>query len=64
MPNIRSKYLPTSIPRLPKLFLYGGDAREKIENVRWEYHHYTPHSSLNDLTPKEFVNLQFKTSKI
>ncbi|WP_454881957.1 hypothetical protein [Sphingobacterium detergens] len=29
-----------------------------MENFRWEYNHYRPHSVLNDLTPKEFVNLQ------
>lgn len=39
-------------------FLSMEDAREKIENFRWEYNHYRPHSSLNDLTPKEFINLQ------
>jgi putative transposase len=39
-------------------FLSMQDAEEKIENYRWEYNHYRPHSSLNDLTPKEFINLQ------
>jgi putative transposase len=38
-------------------FLSLEDAMEKIENYRWEYNHFRPHSSLNDLTPKEFVNL-------
>lgn len=39
-------------------FLSLEDAEEKIENYRWEYNHFRPHSSLNDLTPKEFINLQ------
>lgn len=39
-------------------FLSMEDAHEKIEEYRWEYNHYRPHSSLNDLTPKEFINLQ------
>lgn len=39
-------------------FLSLEDAREKTENYRWEYNHFRPHSSLDDLTPKEFVNLQ------
>ena len=39
-------------------FLSLEDAEEKIENYRWEYNHYRPHSSLNDLTPKEFIKLQ------
>lgn len=39
-------------------FLSMVDAEEKIEYYRWEYNHYRPHSSLNDLTPKEFINLQ------
>lgn len=38
-------------------FLSMEDAEEKIENYRWEYNHFRPHSSLNDLTPKEFINL-------
>ena len=42
-------------------FMSMKDAEEKIENFRWEYNHYRPHSSLNDLTPKEFVNLQIKS---
>ena len=46
-----------------KWFLSLEDAREKIENFSWEYNHYRPHSSLNDLTPKEYVNLQNKTQK-
>ena len=31
------------------------DAKEKIETWRMEYNQYRPHSSLNDLTPAEFV---------
>lgn len=38
-------------------FLSIADAEEKIEAFRWEYNHLRPHSSLNDLTPKEFINL-------
>jgi putative transposase len=36
------------------------DAREKTENYPPEYHHFRPHSSLDDLTPKEFINLQYQ----
>lgn len=36
-------------------FLSLDDAVEKIESWRVEYNHYRPHSSLNDLTPAEFV---------
>jgi putative transposase len=42
-------------------FLSLDDAREKIEDFRWEYNHFRPHSALNDLTPKEFVNLHQET---
>ena len=38
-------------------FLSLKDASEKIENWRWEYNHFRPHSSLNDLSPQEFINL-------
>jgi len=31
------------------------DAREKIEAWRKEYNEYRPHSSLNGLTPAEFI---------
>lgn len=31
------------------------DVAEKIEAWRMEYNHYRPHSSLNDLTPAEFI---------
>jgi putative transposase len=36
-------------------FLSLGDAAEKIEAWRLEYNQYRPHSSLNDLTPAEFI---------
>lgn len=42
-------------------FLSLDDARQKIEDFRWEYNHFRPHSALNDLTPKEFVNLHQET---
>ena len=38
-------------------FLSLEDAVEKIEAWRQEYNHYRPHSSLNDLTPIEYVEL-------
>lgn len=38
-------------------FLSLQDAEKKIEDYRWEYNHFRPHSSLNDLTPKEFIKL-------
>jgi putative transposase len=44
-------------------FLSLEDVRKKIEDFRWEYNHFRPHSSLNDLTPKEFVNLHQETPK-
>ena len=34
-------------------FLSMQDARDKIEQWRWEYNTFRPHSSLNDRTPKE-----------
>ena len=40
-----------------KWFMSLQDAEKKIEDYRWEYNHYRPHSSLNDLTPKEFIKL-------
>ena len=36
-------------------FLSLKDADEKIEAWRNEYNHYRPHSSLNDMTPIEFI---------
>lgn len=38
-------------------FLSLEDAAKKIEDFRWEYNHFRPHSSINDLTPKEFIIL-------
>jgi putative transposase len=38
-------------------FLSLEDAREKIEEWRWEYNHFRPHSSLEDLSPQEFIHL-------
>ena len=38
-------------------FLSLEDASEKIEEWRWEYNHFRPHSSLNDLSPQEFIKL-------
>ncbi|WP_425591799.1 IS3 family transposase [Chitinophaga polysaccharea] len=38
-------------------FLSLEDAAEKIEIWRRDYNEYRPHSSLNDLTPAQFVNL-------
>jgi putative transposase len=42
-------------------FLSLDDVRVKIEDFRWEYNHFRPHSTLNDLTPEEFVNLHLET---
>jgi len=36
-------------------FLSLEDTQEKIEHWRHEYNHFRPHSSLNNLTPAEFV---------
>ena len=36
-------------------FLSLEDAAEKIEAWRIDYNEYRPHSSLNDLTPAEFI---------
>jgi len=38
-------------------FLSLEDAREKTEDWRWEYNHFRPHSSLDDLSPQEFIKL-------
>ena len=38
-------------------FLSLEDAAQKIEDYRWEYKYFRPHSSINDLTPKEFIIL-------
>jgi len=41
-------------------FLSLEDASEKIEAWRIEYNEYRPHSSLNDLTPAEFIERLYK----
>ena len=41
-------------------FLSLEDAAEKIERWRTEYNHYRPHSSLEDMTPAEYVERCFK----
>ena len=41
-------------------FLSLQDAKEKIESWREEYNTFRPHSSLDDLTPKEFAEQQAK----
>jgi len=38
-------------------FLSLEDAKQKMESWRWDYNHIRPHSSLNDLTPIEMINL-------
>jgi len=38
------------------------DAEEKIENWRHEYNHFRPHSSLNNLTPMEYIEICQSTS--
>jgi hypothetical protein len=37
------------------------DAAKKIEDFSWEYNHFRPHSSINGLTPKEFIILHDNT---
>lgn len=37
-------------------FLSMEDAQEKIENWRWDHNEFRPHSSLGDLTPRQFVD--------
>lgn len=39
-------------------FLSLEDARQKIDDWKWEYNYFRPHSSLDDLSPQEFINLQ------
>jgi putative transposase len=41
-------------------FLSMEDAREKIEKWREDYNEFRPHSSLGDLTPRQFVD-KFKS---
>ena len=38
-------------------FLSLEDARQKIDDWKWEYNYFRPHSSLDDLSPQEFINL-------
>lgn len=38
-------------------FLSLEDARQKINDWRWDYNYLRPHSSLNDFSPEEFINL-------
>ena len=33
------------------------DSREKIENWRWDYNNFRPHSSLNNMTPEEYATI-------
>jgi putative transposase len=42
-------------------FLSMEDAREKIEKWRRDYNEFRPHSSLGDLTPRQFVD-KYKNS--
>jgi putative transposase len=44
-------------------FLSLEDAREKIEAWRKEYNQYRPHSSLNGLTPEEFIKQYLAENK-
>ncbi len=43
-------------------FLSLADAREKIEAWRQDYNEFRPHSSLNNLTPHEFLNYHHASS--
>ena len=38
-------------------FLSLEDASEKIDQWKWEYNHFRPHSSLDDYSPQEFIKL-------
>ena len=42
-------------------FLDMEDAQQKIEDWRWEYNHFCPHSTLDDLSPQEFIKLHGNT---
>lgn len=44
-------------------FLSLEDAAEKIGRWRTEYNHYRPHSSLDDMTPAEYVERGFELMK-
>jgi len=37
-------------------FLSMEDAREKVDKWRLDYNEFRPHSSLGDLTPRQFVD--------
>lgn len=45
-------------------FLSLDDAKEKIEAWRWEYNHLRPHSSLNDYTPMEVIEIANKSENL
>jgi putative transposase len=45
-------------------FLSLDDAKEKIEAWRWEYNHLRPHSSLNDYTPAEVIEMSLKPENL
>jgi len=45
-------------------FLSLSDAREKIEEWRQDYNEFRPHSSLNNLTPREFSNYHLRSSSM
>lgn len=38
-------------------FLSLEDAKQKIDDWKWEYNYFRPHSSLDDLSPQEFIIL-------
>ncbi len=44
-------------------FLSMEDAREKIEKWRMDYNEFRPHSSLGDLTPRQFVDTYKRSLK-
>lgn len=46
-----------------QLVLSMEDAKQKIEDWKWDYNLFRPHSSLNDLTPQEFINLHQKEER-
>lgn len=45
-------------------FLSLEDDRQKIDDWKWEYNYFRPHSSLDDLSPQEFINLHKITPKL
>jgi putative transposase len=44
-------------------FLSLEDAKSKIESWKDDYNYFRPHSSLNDLSPQEFINLHHDIPK-